>query len=364
MKIRMGALLLLLLLPLACAAQANAWDFVHTAIRISTPAQIEELLETSGCDFGKMQEEPSAYYFEKPTVWGLSAKALVLLEMPYPELTGFYCNVIFDAPAGSNLGNPGEAYAALSDMFRKKYGKPSDVTQTVEERTSLWHFQDALVTLTWWINPDTGLPETRCAFAGTRGDPDSPRAQTRSFPFEPLALLTPPEAATAFSVLKVSPGMTQAQVIAAMGHEPDSIKLNALVYANQRVALHYAHIAYRFLMDADTLDSVLIQFIVDEEAPDECIEDYAMLKAVLTGYHGSPLQDNTTWDNERYKNNPAEHSKALRAGDVSYDALWQVGETRIMLNLFLENDQITHSLLYFFNPDTAPAPLLPLRQTN
>jgi len=76
------------------------------------------------------------------------------------------------------------------------------------------------------------------------------------------------------------------------------------------------------------------------------IEGYRGIKEAVTEKYGSPLLDEATWKNDRYKNDPDKVALAVKLGHVNLAAQWASPRTEIWLFLVGENGKMKLSMRY------------------
>jgi hypothetical protein len=82
------------------------------------------------------------------------------------------------------------------------------------------------------------------------------------------------------------------------------------------------------------------------KADSEYVTMVRKVYAILLDERGKPVDINTRWHNDLYKNQPTMFARALRLGHVTYDAIWDSKLSRLKYDVFSDVDgQLTISLV-------------------
>jgi len=76
------------------------------------------------------------------------------------------------------------------------------------------------------------------------------------------------------------------------------------------------------------------------------LADYAMLKGLLSEKYGPPLQDDSFWVGDLYRNDPTRWGLAVSVGALAYLASWQTEATTIQLDLYGKDFEVVLRVLY------------------
>jgi len=76
------------------------------------------------------------------------------------------------------------------------------------------------------------------------------------------------------------------------------------------------------------------------------IGDFRTVKKELTQKYGKPTEDETYWKNDLYKDDSSDWGMAVAVGHLSFQAVWQTPQTKVLLMLTGDNYEITHRLQY------------------
>jgi hypothetical protein len=87
-------------------------------------------------------------------------------------------------------------------------------------------------------------------------------------------------------------------------------------------------------------------FLAEHSNKNDFISDYHRIKSILTRKYGRPLEDETLWKNDLYRDDPDEYGFAVSLGHLVYYANWKTVHTEISLVLHGENYRIVHVLEY------------------
>lgn len=76
------------------------------------------------------------------------------------------------------------------------------------------------------------------------------------------------------------------------------------------------------------------------------LDDYETVKGVLREKYGTPLRDETTWDNPLYRDDPSHYGFAVSIGHLSKGAFWETPTTRVGVFIKGDNYDITIVVMY------------------
>ena len=90
------------------------------------------------------------------------------------------------------------------------------------------------------------------------------------------------------------------------------------------------------------------QYILQEMHDDKnlYIEDYNVIKNMLTSKYGQPVIDDVLWENEEFKSNKKKWGDALAAGHLTYHSQWETNDTIIEHRLIGEGSTASHGVIY------------------
>ena len=143
-------------------------------------------------------------------------------------------------------------------------------------------------------------------------------------------------------------GMTKEQVKALEDAKPAYEEASGLLYTNQTVAGLPATVIYNFNNDALAWGGYRIDTVHTNK--NLYIDDYNNLKEKLSSIYGDPYIDEVTWDNDLFKDDPANYGLSVSIGYTSYIASWKTSRTVIILALNGDNYEVRLTLFYY-SPD-------------
>ena len=140
-------------------------------------------------------------------------------------------------------------------------------------------------------------------------------------------------------------GMTQDQVIAAVGAQPDIIYAMAIEYSGSALAGLDCDIRYFFTED-DQLG--MIHYIIDTiniSDKNDNVENYETLKSKLALRFGDPYIDETYWDNDMYQSDAEKYGMAVSLGHLSYTSEWDTPNDYLRFMLHGYNEETVEAML-------------------
>jgi hypothetical protein len=142
-------------------------------------------------------------------------------------------------------------------------------------------------------------------------------------------------------------GMTQDEVIAAVGAQPDIIYAMGIEYSGSTLADLDCDIRYFFTED-DQLG--MIHYIIDTiniSDKNDNVDNYEALKSKLASRFGEPYIDEAYWDNDMYQNEPKKYGMAVSLGHLSYTAEWDTPNDYLRYMLHGYNEETVLILMMF-----------------
>jgi len=76
------------------------------------------------------------------------------------------------------------------------------------------------------------------------------------------------------------------------------------------------------------------------------IDDFRKVKESITEKYGKPTKDEVFWRNDLYKNDPSDWGMALCVGHLTFEVVWDMPETVILLQILGDNYKVSHRLQY------------------
>ena len=143
---------------------------------------------------------------------------------------------------------------------------------------------------------------------------------------------------------KIIWGMLREQVTENETEKVLSDKDNHLVYYGVEVANMNAYLYYFFA----NKQLVRTQYIFIDKHTNEnlFIDDYNKLVAILTTKYGIPEYDRGIWSDNSYKKDKEDWGKAIKYGDVTFQAFWETDTTKILCDLSGDNYEIDLVIQY------------------
>jgi len=144
-------------------------------------------------------------------------------------------------------------------------------------------------------------------------------------------------------------GMTQAQIkalekgkVEAAIHDPTT-GLDIIGYKGAAGGLSCN---FAFYFAEDQLVRGRYVFTEKHSSNNTFIVDFSRVKASLTEKYGEPVEDDTHWFNDLFKDDFSSWGMAIAVGHLWLEAHWVTFETQIMLQLRGDNYEFTHVLEY------------------
>jgi hypothetical protein len=131
--------------------------------------------------------------------------------------------------------------------------------------------------------------------------------------------------------------------------------LNNGIYYSTTIANKDCILFYSFL-NSGKLESGGYMFDIEHMNQNDYIDDYTMLKNLLTSKYGKPIEDKTNWKNDLYKNYPQYYGMAIGMGYLTYKSIWvtenQTTKVKTKIILFLYGDNLeVHITLGYHDKD-------------
>lgn len=145
-------------------------------------------------------------------------------------------------------------------------------------------------------------------------------------------------------------GMSMAEVKAAEG-ETDLVTTDALIYDGLNVAGIDVMLIYYF-NENDQLYSAIYSFEETHVNKNDYIYDYEKVVKALTEKYGEPINSDTIWKDDLYKDEPTEWGMAVSAGHMMMFAKWETENTNIAI--FLSGDNFEISTMIGYESKTIP----------
>ncbi|MCL2810941.1 MAG: hypothetical protein FWD25_03520 [Clostridia bacterium] len=341
-----------LLCALSVSALADNWDFLHAMIRISSADELEALAAEHGISmegWGSVGD----YGIHDFTLEGIPVyDGNAYRFASEPTYVGMFS---FQAPEGSE-------FLILSAALIARYGQPHDGDETTLE----WEFEDARIYCAW---SDATPPIIRLDYYGSgyMGNPKFPfqptgatassnevtiseEVTTTSAPVPPVEF-----SGEAFSFRNgITAGMTEAEVIAAEGRNPDAQETGLLIYSNESAAGFSAELIYEF--EGGKLAAAIYKFDTKHSLDNANIAEYEQVNAGLIAKYGPASTEEDLWKSGVFKDNPAAQAMAITIGHSTFFSSWVVQDVGIAHALVGVDNQINHTLAYTFTvqQDTGP----------
>lgn len=105
-----------------------------------------------------------------------------------------------------------------------------------------------------------------------------------------------------------------------------------------------AFLIYEFIKDK--LVAAKYTFYEKHSNRNNYLTDYSSIKKILKNKYGEPIKENTYWDNDLYKDDYQSFGTAVAVGHLSKFSEWKAPDTQIMLSIYGDNFEITHSVEY------------------
>jgi len=177
------ALVWLLAICVLCAmslpAFADSWDFLHSAIRISSTDDLEELAAEHDISVSGWGDEGDfdIIDFTLEGIIAYEANAYRFSDEPAYAVIAY-----FHASGKSTAEEPGEEFEILTAALLARYGEPTFRAADNESVSMSWYFEDASVFFDWKDDPS---PQLRFAIYGSSIMGDT------KFPFPPTGVAAP-----------------------------------------------------------------------------------------------------------------------------------------------------------------------------
>jgi hypothetical protein len=147
---------------------------------------------------------------------------------------------------------------------------------------------------------------------------------------------------------KTSWGMDRAQVVTAEGMPPSQIANRGaetvLRYDAARLAGLDCRVVYIFAND--TLVRTKYVFQREHDQKNDFLADFTLVDAFLRGDLNPPTDQQVSWRDEKYKEDPEHYGVAVSLGHLLYSTQWKVAGTVVTHALTGENGKITHEVEY------------------
>jgi hypothetical protein len=146
-----------------------------------------------------------------------------------------------------------------------------------------------------------------------------------------------------YSFRKTKWGMSKQQVLASETLKPAQEKPNLLIYKTRLLENNY-YIIYIFVDDK----LVRSKYMLHERHSNKnsYIDDYNSLNAALTNKYGEPLEKDTLWLNDLYKDDRSNWVMAISIGHCVYFTKWETNESTIFQCLSGDNYKMECGVQY------------------
>ncbi|HCO48816.1 MAG TPA: hypothetical protein DIT55_05120 [Spirochaetaceae bacterium] len=139
-------------------------------------------------------------------------------------------------------------------------------------------------------------------------------------------------------------GMNRDQ-IKAIEKEKILLETEKYVAYETKVSGFPVWLVYNFINDKCVNSRYMIKV---EHANDTLfVDDYKKLKSLLIKVYGNPIEDETIWKDDLYKDDETEYGMALSIGDLFYYTNWENDKTFISLELGGDNYEIDHFIIFY-----------------
>jgi hypothetical protein len=105
-----------------------------------------------------------------------------------------------------------------------------------------------------------------------------------------------------------------------------------------------AYLLYNFA--ANKLVSAGYMFTETHSNDNAFISDYSTISQLLRQKYGAPDEDDSTWLNDLYRDDPSRYGFAISLGHLVKRTLWDTENTTVTHALHGDNYKITHAVLY------------------
>lgn len=138
-------------------------------------------------------------------------------------------------------------------------------------------------------------------------------------------------------------GMSKSEVKALENGQSIQEDEEALIYQGQVAGLS-CYYGYVFVQDK----LVRGKYVVNETHTNknDHIIDYQSLQKLLTEKYGEPVEDETLWRNDLYKDDPEDYGMAICVGHLLYWTEWNAPGTKVSLILTGENYDVSLQIEY------------------
>lgn len=145
-----------------------------------------------------------------------------------------------------------------------------------------------------------------------------------------------------FDFRKTSWGMSKEEV--KKSESGVIVKDDSVLAYNANIAGINSIVAYIFI--EDRLVRAKYIFVQDYEDKNIYISNFQTFKNIITNKYDTPINDQSYWSNEMYKNREDDWGTAIALGHLSYYSNWKSGSTDIKLTLSGNNYKFHFSTEY------------------
>ena len=146
-----------------------------------------------------------------------------------------------------------------------------------------------------------------------------------------------------FDFRKTKWGMSKKEVMASENLKPSHQEGDVLGYKT-KILNKNVLLAYVFLNDK----LIRTKYILAERHSNKIdfIQDYKDFVTALKKKYGEPVDEDSYWRNDLYKDNYSSWGTAISMGHLTYQSTWETDSTKIYCTLFGENFEISCAIQY------------------
>lgn len=351
---------LVLIIALSCTfTLADGFDFMDSCIFLENTSSFESLVAKHNAtkEEGFLEGDYKIKGLSFSGIASETASSNNWLFDPYFDLS-----VTFDPGKGASLKKPGKNYETLLGAFMLRYGDPEYTEQKTDNAiVTGWRFRTVKI-LFGLYNPSKDSPRTNPhigIMAYHLSDEDY-NEKWPEFPYLPTELIskTPSESSSDVASFTFRNGITakstKAEIIKSEGRDPDVEEANGIAYKNISVAGLSADLIYG--ISDNVLNAAMYSITEKHSNKNLFISDFnAVAEGLITKY-GEPESRQPIWRNNLWKDSPDDYGLAISSGHLSYIYTWEVGGCTIDLMLTGDNYEISHTIMYNFNPSDVSEP--------
>ncbi len=158
-----------------------------------------------------------------------------------------------------------------------------------------------------------------------------------------LSAAIPSPAQVPFSFRNQSWGTSSEEIKARESTQPVKSEPDYLVYAVSLLGFDF-HAAYVFHNNRLYMGKYILK--TQYQDLNDYIKAYQSLKDNLGTKYGKPAEDRTVWTNSRLEFDRTQWGQAMIQGDVTFYALWRIGDNEISIHLSGINSHV-HLLIQY-----------------